>query len=105
MSVAENSPNLYKVFEKLLIESRARPVKPRKFSVSKMIGKFDRKDIRLRAVSLTFNLLIQLGTLIGNNGARQPSISQGTVQVCNKGELQKTRLIKRRQAFTAATSL
>lgn len=39
VSVAENSPNLYKVFEKLLIESRGRPVKPRKFSVSKMIGK------------------------------------------------------------------
>lgn len=39
ISVAENSPNLYKVFEKLLIESRGRPVKPRKFSVSKMIGK------------------------------------------------------------------
>lgn len=38
VSVAENSPNLYKIFEKLLIESRARPVKPRKFSVSKMIG-------------------------------------------------------------------
>lgn len=41
VSVAENSPNLYKVFEKLLVESRARPVKPRKFSVSKMIGKFN----------------------------------------------------------------
>lgn len=39
VSVADNSPNLYKIFEKLLIESRARPVKPRKFSVSKMIGK------------------------------------------------------------------
>lgn len=38
VSVADNSPNLYKVFEKLLVESRARPVKPRKFSVSKMIG-------------------------------------------------------------------
>jgi hypothetical protein len=42
VSVAENSPNLYKVFEKLLIESRARPVKPRKFSVSKMIGKLNK---------------------------------------------------------------
>lgn len=40
VSVADNSPNLYKVFEKLLVESRARPVKPRKFSVSKMIGEF-----------------------------------------------------------------
>lgn len=43
VSVAENSPNLYKVFEKLLIESRGRPVKPRKFSVSKMIGKASSK--------------------------------------------------------------
>lgn len=43
ISVAENSPNLYKVFEKLLIESRGRPVKPRKFSVSKMIGNLKRK--------------------------------------------------------------
>lgn len=39
VSVAENSPGLYKAFEKLLFESRARPVKQRKFSVSKMIGK------------------------------------------------------------------
>lgn len=38
VSVAENSPGLYKAFEKLLVESRARPVKQRKFSVSKMIG-------------------------------------------------------------------
>ena len=45
VSVAENSPNLYKVFEKLLIESRARPVKPRKFSVSKMIGKVSQLEL------------------------------------------------------------
>ena len=38
VSVAENSPGLYKAFEKLLFESRARPTKQRKFSVSKMIG-------------------------------------------------------------------
>lgn len=38
VSVAENSPALYKAFEKLLFESRARPTKQRKFSVSKMIG-------------------------------------------------------------------
>lgn len=104
VSVAENSPNLYKVFEKLLIESRARPVKPRKFSVSKMIGKLVFLCGR-RTSQLTLALFSQSGTLIGNNGTRQPSISQGTVQVCNKGELQKTRLIKRRQAFTAAASL
>lgn len=39
VSVAENSPALYKAFEKLIFESRARPTKQRKFSVSKMIGK------------------------------------------------------------------
>lgn len=39
VSVADNSPSLYKAFERLLAESRARPVKPRKFSVSKMFGK------------------------------------------------------------------
>lgn len=105
VSVAENSPNLYKIFEKLLIESRARPVKPRKFSVSKMIGNLC--TLRPSEPYLTSHLLFcYLGTLIGNNGARQlPSINQGTVQVCNKGELQKNRLIKRRQAFTAAASL
>ena len=82
VSVAENSPNLYKIFEKLLIESRARPVKPRKFSVSKMIG-----------------------TLIGNNVTRQPLVNQGTVVPCNKGELNKSRVLKRRQQFTATASL
>lgn len=46
VSVAENSPNLYKVFEKLLVESRARPVKPRKFSVSKMIGKVSQLELK-----------------------------------------------------------
>lgn len=40
VSVADNSPALYKAFEKLLYESRARPTKQRKFSVSKMIGGF-----------------------------------------------------------------
>lgn len=48
VSVAENSPNLYKVFEKLLIEARGRPVKPRKFSVSKMIGRYIKKRIERR---------------------------------------------------------
>lgn len=40
VSVAENTPSLYKAFERLLIDSSARPVKQRKFSVSKMIGEF-----------------------------------------------------------------
>lgn len=39
VSVADNSPSLYKAFERLLNDSRGRPVKHRKFSVSKMIGK------------------------------------------------------------------
>lgn len=53
------------------------------------------------------NFCLLTGTLIGNNVTRQPSlVNQGTVQVCNKGELQnKNRLLKRRQAFTAAASL
>lgn len=38
VSVAENTPSLYRAFERLLVETRARPVKQRKFSVSKMIG-------------------------------------------------------------------
>uniref|UniRef100_A0A336KVV4 small monomeric GTPase n=1 Tax=Culicoides sonorensis TaxID=179676 RepID=A0A336KVV4_CULSO len=85
VSCAENTPSLYKAFERLLLESRTRPVKPRKFSVSKMIG-----------------------TLIGNNSvsARQLSlINSGTVVPCQKGELHKSRVLKRRQAFTATASL
>jgi Ras-related and estrogen-regulated growth inhibitor-like protein len=79
VSVAENSPNLYKIFEKLLTKCRARP---RKFSVTKMIG-----------------------TLIGNNGSKQTLSNSGTVVPCHKGELQKLRVLKRRQAFTATASL
>ncbi|XP_037902776.1 ras-related and estrogen-regulated growth inhibitor-like protein [Hermetia illucens] len=84
VSVAENTPSLYKAFERLLIDSRGRPVKQRKFSVSKMIG-----------------------TLIGNNNGttKQIPINQGTVVPCNKGELHKSRVLKRRQAFTATASL
>lgn len=39
VSVTDNTPALYKAFETLLNDSRARPVKQRKFSVSKMLGK------------------------------------------------------------------
>lgn len=39
VSVADNTPNLYKAFERILNDSKGRPVKQRKFSVSKMIGK------------------------------------------------------------------
>lgn len=40
VSVADNTPNLYKAFERLLNDSKGRPVKQRKFSVSKMIGNY-----------------------------------------------------------------
>lgn len=86
VSVAEYTPTLYKAFEKLLIDSRQRPQKQnRKFSVTKM-----------------------LGTLIGNNNygsSKTLSINQGTVVPCHKGELHKSRVLKRRQGFMTATSL
>lgn len=80
VSVAENSPALYKAFEKLILESRARPTKQRKFSVTKMIG----------------NLM---------GGAKPVPVSHGTMVPCHKGELHKSRVLKRRQAFTATGSL
>lgn len=84
VSVAENSPNLYKAFERLLTDSRARPVKQRKFSVTKMIG-----------------------TLMGTNDANKNAqiLSQGTMVPCCKGQLHKSRVLTRRQAFTATASL
>lgn len=89
VSVAENSSNLYKAFEKLLMDCRARPVKQRKFSVSKMFG-----------------------TLMGNGSSnnhntlgKQTPIQSGTVVPCHKGELHKSRIVKRRQAYTTAASL
>lgn len=82
ISVADNSPNLYKIFEKLLIESRVRSVKPRKFSVSKMIG-----------------------TLIRYNVQKQPLVNHGTVVPCSKDELHKSKGIKSRPALTATMSL
>ncbi|XP_053957320.1 ras-related and estrogen-regulated growth inhibitor-like protein [Anastrepha obliqua] len=86
VSVAEYTPILSKAFEKLIIDSRARPQKQiRKFSVSKM-----------------------LGTLIGSSGygsSRNLAINQGTVIPCHKGELHKTRVLKRRQGFMATSSL
>lgn len=41
VSVADNTPSIYKAFERLLNDSKGRPVKQRKFSVSKMIGKWN----------------------------------------------------------------
>lgn len=86
VSVAEYTPILSKAFEKLIIDSRAQPQKQiRKFSVSKM-----------------------LGTLMGSSGygsSRNLAINQGTVIPCHKGELHKTRALKRRQGFMATSSL
>ncbi|XP_011207798.1 ras-related and estrogen-regulated growth inhibitor-like protein [Bactrocera dorsalis] len=86
VSVAEYTPILSKAFEKLIIDSRAQPQKQiRKFSVSKM-----------------------LGTLMGSSGygsSRNLAINQGTVIPCHKGELHKTRPLKRRQGFMATSSL
>lgn len=42
VSVAENTPNLYKAIERLLTDARGRPVKQRKFSVCKMLGELKR---------------------------------------------------------------
>ncbi|XP_031619177.1 ras-related and estrogen-regulated growth inhibitor-like protein isoform X2 [Contarinia nasturtii] len=81
ISVADNSPSLYKAFERLLNDSKARPVKQRKFSVSKILG-------------------------IGNKETKTIPLNQGgTMVACCKGELHKTRVVKRRQGFIATASL
>lgn len=86
VSVAENSSDLYQAFESLLNESRCQQSanKTRKFSVTKMIG-----------------------TLIGsgNSKEQQKQSQSGTVVVCHKSDLHKTRVLKRRQNFTATASL
>ncbi|KAK9510177.1 hypothetical protein O3M35_005018 [Rhynocoris fuscipes] len=88
VSVAENSADLYQAFEALLNETRCQQGngKTRKFSVTKMIG-----------------------TLIGggNNGGTNNGSSQhgGTVVVCHKSDLHRSRVLKRRQNFTATASL
>ncbi|XP_037957897.1 ras-related and estrogen-regulated growth inhibitor-like protein [Teleopsis dalmanni] len=84
VSVAEYTPNLCKAFEILLLDSRARPHKThRKFSVTKM-----------------------LGTLIGGGSSSKTlAANHGTVIPCHKGELHKSRVLKRRQGFAATTSL
>lgn len=86
VSVAENTPSIYTAFDMVLSECRALQAtqKTRKFSVSKMIG-----------------------TLIGNtNGKVPPTTSQGgTVVVCHKSDLYKSRILKRRQNFIATASL
>ncbi|KDR18359.1 ras-like protein family member 11B [Zootermopsis nevadensis] len=96
VSVAENSADLYQAFEVLVNECRCLQGntnnghhKSRKFSVSKMIG-----------------------TLIGSNGKNgtisnqsQQHTQGGTVVVCQKSDLHRSRVLKRRQNFTATASL
>ncbi|KAK9873677.1 hypothetical protein WA026_023615 [Henosepilachna vigintioctopunctata] len=86
VSVAENSEAIYTAIDAALNECRAiqQTQKTRKFSVSKMIG-----------------------TLIGStNGKVAPNTSQGgTVVVCHKSDLYKSRILRRRQNFTATASL
>ena len=86
VSVAENSPAIYSAIDTVLNECRSvqNTQKTRKFSVSKMIG-----------------------TLIGNtNGKVVPNANQGgTVVVCHKSDLYKSRVLRRRQNFTATASL
>lgn len=86
ISVAENSPTIYSSVDMILTECRQlqSTQKSRKFSVSKMIG-----------------------TLIGSaNGKGTPNANQGgTVVVCHKSDLYKSRVLKRRQNFTATASL
>ncbi|XP_060517439.1 ras-related and estrogen-regulated growth inhibitor-like protein [Cylas formicarius] len=84
VSVAENSQEIYTAFDAILSECRQFTQKTRKFSVSKMIG-----------------------NLIGSgNGKGVPESKQGgTVVVCHKSDLYKSRVLRRRQNFTATASL
>ncbi|XP_026687042.1 uncharacterized protein LOC113471813, partial [Diaphorina citri] len=79
VSVADNSPAIYQAFDHL----RGGIHKIRKFSVTKM-----------------------LGTLIGGSNKSPPTHQGGTVVVCNKSDLCRSRVLKRRQFLaTPATSL
>lgn len=84
VSVADNSSSIYQAFESLITDCRViqqTSQKTRKFSVSKMIG-----------------------TLIGKTP--QATLPQGgTVVVCQKSDLYKSRIIKRRHNLTATASL
>ncbi|XP_022913684.1 ras-related and estrogen-regulated growth inhibitor-like protein [Onthophagus taurus] len=86
VSVAENSSTIYTAFDMVLSDCRQLQAtqKTRKFSVSKMIG-----------------------TLIGStNGKVVPNPNQGgTVVVWHKSDLYKSRVLKRRQNFSATASL
>ncbi|XP_055386561.1 ras-related and estrogen-regulated growth inhibitor-like protein [Condylostylus longicornis] len=103
ISVAENSPNLYKAFDKLLADTKTRPVKQRKFSVSKMIGNLigvatssssngsnssssNSNNSNINGNSSTSNYNINNSN--GNDGiSKQTILNQGTVVPCHKGEL------------------
>nr|CAD7568536.1 unnamed protein product [Timema californicum] len=100
VSVAENSTDLYHAFELLVNECRNLQAsnntnnghhKSRKFSVSKMIG----------------TLIGNSNGKISNNQAQNGQQQQtgGTVVVCNKSDLHRSRVLKRRQNFTATASL
>ncbi|CAH0557644.1 unnamed protein product [Brassicogethes aeneus] len=86
VSVAENTTQIYTAFDLILNMCRTNHAaqKTRKFSVSKMIG-----------------------TLIGNTNSKviQNSNQGGTVVVCHKSDLYKSRVLRRRQNFTATASL
>jgi Ras-related and estrogen-regulated growth inhibitor-like protein len=97
VSVAENSADLYQAFEMLVNECRCLQGnnsnghhKTRKFSVSKMIG-------TLIGSSSNSNGKINSQTQQQNQG--------GTVVVCQKSDLHRSRVLKRRQNFTATASL
>lgn len=101
VSVAENSSDLYQAFELLVNECRQlqnssqQHHKSRKFSVSKMIG-------TLKGVLPTN------ANGLGNNHQHQQSngsTNNGTVVVCQKSDLHRSRVLKRRQNFTATASL
>ncbi|CAH1183310.1 unnamed protein product [Phaedon cochleariae] len=87
VSVADNSSAIYASIDALLAECRSAQStqKTRKFSVSKMFG-----------------------TLIGtanHNKSSQNTTQGGTVVVCHKSDLYKSRVLRRRQNFTATASL
>lgn len=88
VSVAENSKSIYNSIDAILNECRSiqGTQKTRKFSVSKMIG-----------------------TLIGNNNGKSVgnnvNAQGGTVVVCHKADLYKSRILRRRQNFTSTASL
>jgi Ras-related and estrogen-regulated growth inhibitor-like protein len=100
VSVAENSADLYQAFEMLVNECRCLQGnssnghhKLRKFSVSKMIGTL---------IGSSSN-----GSTKNGNGSNQSQQQNqgGTVVVCQKSDLHRSRVLKRRQNFTATASL